>query len=74
MSDGPHTFNISIRYHQCPHCKNIFESRGKWDYASGMYIKKLTCPNCSYFFKATKPMGPIGPLFGEPSKTEFDWS
>jgi hypothetical protein len=72
---GKHTWEIIIQYHECPHCGYVFESRTKWARQGKEETKNLTCPRCKKDFTLTrKYTGPIGPLFGEPPKPEFDWN
>lgn len=65
----------TLAYHRCPDCGFIFENRDPFTYALGNWEKNLTCPKCSTSFTLKKRAAPpIGPLFGEPPKPEFDWS
>lgn len=72
---GPHTWDLILHYHGCPHCKRIIESREDYHYQLGKYIKEVTCPYCKHEFtvlKATRPS--FAPLFGEGDHAEMDWS
>lgn len=71
---GNHTWDIHIRYHLCPNCKTIVESRKNWTLVKDHFEKELRCPRCGSSFMATLPKRSFGPIFGNPSKPEFDWS
>lgn len=72
---GTHTFEIYLRYHRCPACGYILESREDFHDELGHRVKDLVCPRCSHAYRIEKSGGgPIGPLFGNPPKPEFDWS
>lgn len=72
---GTHTFDIYLRYHRCPFCGFIFESRADYQSEFGHRVKDLICPRCSHEYRIKKNgLEPIGPLFGSPPKPEFDWS
>lgn len=63
-----HTWELYLHYHECPECGHIIESRKE--------TKELKCPSCNHQFILEKQTGkrPFGPIFGKPSKPEFDWS
>lgn len=72
---GTHTWNLYTRYHACPECGFIIESRQDFEQRLTTYEKDLECPRCHHEFtllKKTKPT--FGPLTGEPQPVEFDWS
>lgn len=71
---GEHTWDLEIRYHRCPQCGFIIESREKGVLRNGNYEKELKCSRCLNSFvdiQATKPG--FGPIFGEPTKAEVNW-
>ena len=69
-----HTWDLYLRYHACPRCRHILESRQNYTYQLGRYYKNLTCPQCGLTWREEKKSpGPVGPLFGNPSKPEFNW-
>lgn len=72
---GTHTWDLHLRYHLCPKCENIIESRTDFVYQLGEYVKELDCPRCHHHFqlKKNRESMPIGPLFGPPQPPEFDW-
>lgn len=63
-----HTWELYLHYHECPKCGRIIESRKD--------VEELKCPYCNHSFTLKKKTGkrPFGPIFGKPSKPEFDWS
>lgn len=69
-----HTWELYLRYHECPKCGFIVESREDYEYILGKYQKTLECPRCKHPFTLEKTGNTIGPLFGKPPKPEFDWS
>lgn len=70
-----HTWELNLYYHECPECGRIIESRKDFSLISGKYVKVLKCPSCNHRFILEKPgKRPFGPVFGKPSKPEFDWS
>jgi uncharacterized C2H2 Zn-finger protein len=72
---GKHTWDLYIRYHKCPSCNYIIESREDYEYEMGKYIKHLECSRCKHEFTEVKEGSQtIGPLIGKPEKPEFDWS
>lgn len=72
--EGEHTWDIVIDYHRCPKCGYILESRDKYQYRMGKYVKQLECERCHHQFMVTKSTEPrFGPLLGEPQPAEFDW-
>jgi hypothetical protein len=73
-SSGNHTWNITIKYHQCPKCGLIIESRDDYKYQMGKYTKNVHCSRCKNDFTLLKNTIPqCGPLFGEPTSIEWDW-
>ena len=63
-SKGTHTCEIHLRYHYCPNCGKIIESRTDYDNRLGVHEKDLECPRCGETWTETKSGGPIfGPLF-----------
>lgn len=71
---GNHTWDIHTRYHLCPNCKTIVESRKNWVKVKDHFEKQLKCPNCAFEFKVEKQIKHVSPIFGKPTKPEFDWS
>lgn len=72
---GAHTWDIYIHYHRCPSCGFIIESRNPYQYRQGKYYKDLTCPRCRHAFTDYSEKEPsIGPIFGEETPPEFDWT
>lgn len=71
---GSHTWDMHTRYHLCPKCKTIIESRKNWIKVKDHFEKNLKCPSCGNVFIVEKPLGRGKPLFGEPTKPEFDWT
>jgi hypothetical protein len=72
---GNHTWEIVIHYHQCPKCKQIIESRKKYEYTSGQYSKEVNCLHCGHHFNVTQPKKkrPIS-ILGSEEPVEWDWS
>jgi len=71
---GEHTWPLYVRYHRCPKCGAIIESREDFHYVLGQYQKDLECQRCQHAFTITKQVTPtFGPLIGEPQPPEFDW-
>ncbi len=71
---GNHNWDLTIKYHCCPKCESIFESRGAYEYRLGDMIKELTCPRCDFFFRTKKNIDiKIGPFFGKEEPKEIDW-
>lgn len=74
MSQSAHTWNLIVRYHACPQCGYIIESRVDYHYRLGDWIKNLTCPRCQHAFTIKKNYRPkFGPLIGNPQPKEIDW-
>lgn len=72
---GTHTWDLVLKYHRCPKCGFIIESREDYTHRLGAWIKDLTCSRCGEHFsleKNTKPT--FGPLIGTPQPPEIDWS
>lgn len=71
-----HTWDLYLSYQACAKCGRIFESRKDFEYVRNNYIKNLICPYCQESFTVEKLIEsrPRGPLFGKPTKPEFDWS
>jgi endogenous inhibitor of DNA gyrase (YacG/DUF329 family) len=71
-----HTWELNLYYHQCPACGHIIESRKDFSLILKKYVKELKCPSCNHQFTLEKKTDkrPFGPIFGKPSKPEFDWS
>lgn len=55
---GTHTWDIVVRYHRCPACGTILESRDDYTYRFGMYVKQLTCLHCGHAFTDTRRSRP----------------
>lgn len=71
---GEHTWDLAIRYHRCPACGYIIESRDDYHYRLGKYEKALTCPKCAHqFIEVKKTEQKLGPLIGEPETASFEW-
>lgn len=71
---GEHTWDLYLRYHRCPNCGFIIETRKDFENRFGKYIKELICTRCHHKFTLTKREKPaFGPLIGEPQPIEFDW-
>lgn len=45
---GTHSYDIFLRYHACPKCGKIVESRRNYKYRLGEREKELQCPRCSH--------------------------
>lgn len=64
-SKGNHTWDIVIEYHRCPECGFINESRDKYHYQLGEYLKDVACVRCGFRFTVKKERQPkFGPLLG----------
>lgn len=71
---GEHTWDLIFQYHRCDKCGWIIESREDYQYRMGEYVKDLECPRCHHFFQLSKIFPKrIGPIFGDPTRPEFDW-
>lgn len=71
---GEHTWDLYVRYHRCPSCGFIIESRDDFENRFGKYVKELNCPRCSHRFTLTKNEKPrFGPFTGDPQPVEFEW-
>lgn len=69
-----HTYPLHLSYRKCPSCKHIIECRKDFQYKMGRYEREITCPRCKHSFNdVEKGPEPLGPLFGEAPKPEFDW-
>lgn len=69
-----HTYPLHLSYRKCPHCQHIIECRQDFRYQMGRYEREITCPKCKKtFIDIKKGDEPLGPLFGEAPKPEFDW-
>ena len=69
-----HTWEIYVRYHLCPKCSQIIESREDYHYRLGEQVKTMTCPHCYHTWtEKKKTEEPLGPIFGKPPKPEFFW-
>lgn len=72
---GTHTWDLYVRYHRCPKCGYIIESRDDYQYQMGNYVKELTCNRCKNTFTESMPSTKhLGPIIGKPTTPEFDWS
>lgn len=72
---GEHSWDLHIRYHRCPQCGFILESREDYTYRMGQYIKELSCDRCKRQFVEIKKTTPtFGPLIGTPQPPEVEWS
>lgn len=71
---GSHTWDLYLRYHRCPKCGYIIESRNDFENRFGKYVKELICNRCHQRFTLTKQEKPtFAPLIGAPQPVEFDW-
>lgn len=71
---GRHTWDLTVHYHRCPECGYIFESRDKYFYRLGTYIKELQCCRCHNHFTIRQNAGlRVGPFFGEGAPAEVEW-
>jgi rubredoxin len=71
---GEHTWDLHIRYHCCPTCGFIVESREDFKYILGEYQKDLICPRCQHSFTIVKTgQHKLGPLIGEPQPPDMEW-
>lgn len=69
-----HTYPLHLSYRKCPECGYIIECRQGFHYRMGRYEREITCPQCTkHFIDVQKGNEPLGPLFGEAPKPEFDW-
>ena len=72
---GDHTWDLNLRYHRCPKCGFIIESREGFEYRFSKWEKDLECPRCHHRFTDTLQRKPgFGPLIGEPQPVEIDWN
>lgn len=61
---GTHSYDIYQRYHRCPKCGKIVESRKGYEYRMGKREKDLHCPRCSYEWTEKSPeKSRFGPFF-----------
>lgn len=59
-----HTYDIHQRYHACPNCGKILESRTDYVYKYGKYEKELECERCHHHWTEVKAHIPsFAPLF-----------
>lgn len=71
---GSHTWKLYLRYHRCPKCGFIIESRDDFENRFGKYVKELSCSRCHQRFTISKDSKPtFGPFTGDPQPAEFDW-
>lgn len=71
---GEHTWDIHLRYHRCPKCGYVMESRVDFENRFGKYVKEMTCSRCKHKFSELKKQKPtFGPLMGNPEPAEFNW-
>ena len=71
---GSHTWDLVLRYHLCPKCKRIIESRKDYTYSSGKYVKDLNCTHCGHEFTLIQTRKSQSfPLFGSEQPIEWDW-
>ena len=56
---GIHTWDLVLKYHECPQCGNIIESRQDYYLEGKKYVKQLVCPRCQNEFRVTKPIRQI---------------
>ncbi|CCB85241.1 MULTISPECIES: hypothetical protein [Parachlamydia] len=71
---GEHTWDLVVRYHQCPKCGAIIENREDFKYRLGHYEKDLECPRCHHAFTLVKNVSlKMGPFIGEGGAVEVDW-
>lgn len=71
---GEHTWDLYVRYHSCPKCGYILESREDFENRFGKFVKELMCGRCQHRFTLTKNEKPIfGSFTGDPQPIEFDW-
>lgn len=71
---GPHTWDLHLRYHRCPECGYIIESREGYRYSQGDYKKELDCSRCGCHFVESKGVqSTLGPFIGDPQPIETEW-
>ena len=74
MNDRTHTWDLHLKYHRCPACGNILESRAPFENRFGKYVKDLQCDVCEKKFSVEQTQKPtFGPFTGEPTSVEVDW-
>lgn len=70
-----HTWDLVVRYHRCPYCGFINESRKRYEYRNGEYVKEMACGRCGKEFVEKKvSKHKFWPLFGKEQPAEMDWS
>jgi len=63
-SKGTHTWDIVVDYQRCPECGYINESREKFHYQMGEYLKDVTCLRCQRIFTVKRFRRPkFGPIW-----------
>lgn len=55
---GSHTWDLVVRYHRCPQCGVIIESRTDYVYQLGHYVKQVDCQRCGHKFTDTRRVKP----------------
>lgn len=71
---GTHTWDLYLRYHRCPKCGFIIESRQDFENRFGEYVKELVCNRCQHHFTLSKHEKiTFGPFTGDPQPAEFNW-
>lgn len=69
-----HTWKLNLKYHDCPSCGKVVESRQDYTLEKDQALKKLICPRCGHHWEERKKVEKsIFPLFGAPPKPEFNW-
>lgn len=55
---GTHTWDVFVRYHRCPRCGVIAESRDDYIYRFGEYVKQVDCTACGHRFTDVRRQRP----------------
>lgn len=71
---GSHTWDLYVRYHRCPKCGFILESRQDFENRFGKHVKDLSCPRCNFRFTLYRQERPtFGPFTGDQQPADFEW-
>lgn len=71
QSHGNHTWDLILKYYECPKCGYIIENREKFQRHLHRLEKEVVCPRCEQVFIVEKKNKPtFGPLLGHDSEID----